>query len=96
MPYVHPTKAVPGGCVIAFLGLFPIAFGVLFGWGAWKLWRVAPDERADNWGAQMLPFGGGAILCLLVGIALIALGLRLARRADMTDPQSGSKPTMRF
>lgn len=92
----YPNKAVPGGCVIAFLGFFPIVFGFLLGWGLWKGFQLPIDERSENWLSGMLQLGGGALLSVLLGLTIIYFGLRLSMKADVTNPYSESKPKMRF
>jgi hypothetical protein len=96
MSYAQPTKAVPGGCVIAFLGFFLLAIGCVFGWAVWKGLQLPSDERHEKWLSGILQLGGGALLCVLLGVAMIYFGLRLTTRADITDPYSDSKPAMRF
>lgn len=96
MFYAHPSKAVPGGCVIAFLGFFPITFGALLSWAVWKGFQLPPDERPEKWFSGILQLGGWALLCYLIGFAMIYFGLRLTTKADMTNPYSETKPKMRF
>ncbi len=96
MSYSHPNKAVPGGCVITFLGFFPIVVGLLLGWGLWKGYQLPSEERSEKWFSGMLQFGGGSLICVLLGLFMIYFGLRMTVSADLTNPYSGSKPKMRF
>lgn len=96
MLYAHPSKAVPGGCVIAFLGFLPITLGILFSWAVWKGVQLPSDERPERWLSGILQLGCWALLCYLAGFLLIYFGLRLTTKANMTDPYSGTKPKMRF
>ncbi len=96
MSFSIPNKAVPGGCVVALVGLLPIALGFLLSLGVWKACQIPPEERPEKWISGVLQLGGGALICVLLGMVMIYFGMRRAMRADMTAPFSESKPTMRF
>ena len=94
--YIPPTKATPGGCVVAFLGLFPVVIGILLSLAVWKGFQVPADERSEEWLSGILQLGGWGLFCYLLGLGIVVFGLRLTSKADLSDPYSGSKPTMRF
>lgn len=82
--------------MIALLGFLPLALGALLGWLVWKGAQVPAEERSADWPSATLQLGAGAVICLLIGGGMVFFGMRMAGRADSSEPYSQSKPRVRF
>ncbi|MDA3874635.1 MAG: hypothetical protein PF795_11835 [Kiritimatiellae bacterium] len=82
----YPNKAVPGGCVIALLGLFSWVYTGLCIYLLVN--RDSLEDPADR--AELVQkYSTHGVIAFIFGAALMYIGYRLAVRADMSDPYQG-------
>jgi len=81
-----PSQSTPGGCFIAFLGLFPAAFGILGAWGLVRWFALPMDRRVIDdtfWTiVAALSIGWG------VAIILWVVAFRILRNTDFRGYRS--------
>ena len=78
------------------MGLFGVAafiYAALSGWALYLAVNVPAPHRDPKLVARLVV---GLVATCVVGTALTWFGWRLARRADMSDPDDPRKPMMRF
>ncbi|MES2705040.1 MAG: hypothetical protein V4726_00410 [Verrucomicrobiota bacterium] len=89
------TRAVPGGCVLGFLGLLAWIYAGLCGRALYLAGNLPAAEAVKNEAlVRDLQVRGG--VAFIVGALMVWVGWRLSLTADMSDPGNPRKPMLRF
>jgi uncharacterized membrane protein len=91
--YIRPTRATPAGCVVALFGFAALVYAALSGWALVLAIQVSNSQRNHSLIERLAL---NLAISLGIGVLLVWLGWRIARRADMSDPQDPKKPMIRF
>jgi hypothetical protein len=79
------TRSSPAGCIIMITGLTALIFGLVAGFGAWKMQQAADPKMFE----EVLPtMKWSCGISLAMGFALLIIGWRLGRtvrRFDIDD-----------
>ncbi len=89
----YPNKAVPGGCIIGLFGIFAWLFTAACGRIAYLNHQKPYNENYEELLLFTLRYG---IISFLIGLVLVSVGLRLAIKTKIKDPNDSTKPMMRF
>ena len=87
-----PTKAVPGGCIIGLIGVLCWLYTAVCTFFILNRDAIEDVERRTRIVETMFLHG---IVSLLLGVALVFFGCRLAVKSDMSDPWDPGKPMVR-
>ena len=85
-----PSRSVPGGCVVALLGLISWIYTVLCGIGLWRAWCA---EQLSEKSAIVKTLAMHGSISLALGLTLVVVGWRLAIEVLPYDQSNPKKPT---
>jgi uncharacterized membrane protein len=89
--YGKLTRASPGGCILTVFGLAAWIYAALAGWALHLAASVPPAQR----NSRLIAFLWVTVaVSFVVGALLLWLSWRLARVADMSNPDK--PPMVRF